>query len=715
LPFYVVAVALLVSGPGLAQTLPPAATSQPAATDWRAGLERKLAQVIPQIDFDDTEMSSFFTFLREVNNINVVVDPDCELADKKVACHYKDTPFKTMFSEALRDKGLWYRLQDGALYVFKKSRPLASLPPMAGDAPAWEKKLRTEIGKRIPKLDFDDTELSSVVYFLRETSGVNFRPTGSELDAAGINKTTKINLHTADLTFEQNLNLICQMHRLQYRLTEKGPVIEKYKPAKTSIKVGRDTTRITGPLREDGTVDYLAAINEQYSKGVTKDNNAAVPFLQALDPSTLDKRCRNVIFSQLGLRVELLPGPFLKTSYDGDFKEYEDVIAGPWSAKDHPKLAKWIRDNETPLKVFLSGLDRPRYFAPLWIENDGEMMANCKFLQLTSYLAIGRMLNIRANLALSEGRFQDARAEILHAYRLGHLLEQDSTLIGRMVAISCGTLADLEVQRIAPTLDANAAKTLQADIRQLPPVAPITPLIDAAERYYALDIFQSLATNPQEVRDWADQTNFVMAPLKASMTSTPALDDLFDFQFTDWTQMADLAPAVDWNQILIEVNNRRDHVVEFLRSSDPESRRKRMAKLKQDKKADLKPVPKSSAKAEEKTTWVLDWVRKEESGTERTLLRCNPMVDKYLARRDLSIVALALTMYKADKGKYPSKLSELAPDYLQVLPPDIFSGKDMIYRPEGKGYILYSVGENGIDDGGRLKRGCDDIATKSDK
>src|SRR6188474_1129382 len=46
--------------------------------------------------------------------------------------------------------------------------------------------------------------------------------------------------------------------------------------------LAKETTYFSGPLRRDGTVDYVAAMNEQLGRGVTKENSAAVPFLEAV-------------------------------------------------------------------------------------------------------------------------------------------------------------------------------------------------------------------------------------------------------------------------------------------------------------------------------------------------------------------------------------------------------------------------------------------------
>jgi hypothetical protein len=74
-------------------------------------------------------------------------------------------------------------------------------------------------------------------------------------------------------------------------------------------------------------------------------------------------------------------------------------------------------------------------------------------------------------------------------------------------------------------------------------------------------------------------------------------------------------------------------------------------------------------------------------------------------------VAVALERYERDHGRYPDKLDALAPKYLAEVPGDLFSGKALVYRPMPKGYLLYSVGVNGRDEGGR---GYDDPQNEED-
>jgi len=69
---------------------------------------------------------------------------------------------------------------------------------------------------------------------------------------------------------------------------------------------------------------------------------------------------------------------------------------------------------------------------------------------------------------------------------------------------------------------------------------------------------------------------------------------------------------------------------------------------------------------------------------------------------ELLLVTLALHTYRLERGHYPASLKELAPVYLQRLPDDPCATEGTFhYRLQGDNYILYSVGPDGKDDGGR--------------
>jgi len=75
-----------------------------------------------------------------------------------------------------------------------------------------------------------------------------------------------------------------------------------------------------------------------------------------------------------------------------------------------------------------------------------------------------------------------------------------------------------------------------------------------------------------------------------------------------------------------------------------------------------------------------------------------------LASRHLAGTALAIRLYQVDHGHRPSTLVELVPEYLPEVPLDPFAGDGSAirYLPRVRPALLYSVGPNGVDDGGKF-------------
>ena len=76
-------------------------------------------------------------------------------------------------------------------------------------------------------------------------------------------------------------------------------------------------------------------------------------------------------------------------------------------------------------------------------------------------------------------------------------------------------------------------------------------------------------------------------------------------------------------------------------------------------------------------------------------------------QRRLAVMVIALARYQAAQGRYPERLEELLPKYLEKVSVDFMDGKPLRYRRRADGdYLLYSVGLDGRDDGGMR----DDVA-----
>ncbi len=72
--------------------------------------------------------------------------------------------------------------------------------------------------------------------------------------------------------------------------------------------------------------------------------------------------------------------------------------------------------------------------------------------------------------------------------------------------------------------------------------------------------------------------------------------------------------------------------------------------------------------------------------------------------RSQVITAIALKRYQLRHGQNPDKLELLMPEFCSTIPTDWMDGKHIKYRRNEDGsYTLYSVGQDGKDEGGDLR------------
>jgi ABC-type transport system involved in multi-copper enzyme maturation permease subunit len=69
-----------------------------------------------------------------------------------------------------------------------------------------------------------------------------------------------------------------------------------------------------------------------------------------------------------------------------------------------------------------------------------------------------------------------------------------------------------------------------------------------------------------------------------------------------------------------------------------------------------------------------------------------------------AIVALAVERFRRENGRWPISLAEVVPGKLGSIPTDPYDGKPIRFRRNKDGVVIYSVGPDGVDDGGILTR-----------
>ena len=72
-----------------------------------------------------------------------------------------------------------------------------------------------------------------------------------------------------------------------------------------------------------------------------------------------------------------------------------------------------------------------------------------------------------------------------------------------------------------------------------------------------------------------------------------------------------------------------------------------------------------------------------------------------LAQVRTAQAALAVEHFRLVHGQLPENLNELVPQFLSAVPADPFGGQPLRYHRLGKGYVIYSIGSDGEDNGGR--------------
>ncbi len=163
-----------------------------------------------------------------------------------------------------------------------------------------------------------------------------------------------------------------------------------------AVTLGKDTTRITRPLKPNGLPDYAAAIEEQCSRGVTPENNAAVLVAQAIGPEMFNQSVRAAGFQKLG--IELPKGPFPNVSFKDSKEENACMKVGHLKPSEHKAISAWVEANRKTLDLIVAAGCRSRWYVPIPTISPGEPMKKAMLPNLLPMMGLSRMLSIRASL-----------------------------------------------------------------------------------------------------------------------------------------------------------------------------------------------------------------------------------------------------------------------------------------------------------------------------
>jgi len=268
---------------------------------------------------------------------------------------------------------------------------------------------------------------------------------------------------------------------------------------------------------------------------------------------------------------------------------------------------------------------------------------------------LARLLKARAFLRTHEGDVAGALRDVERMLRLRHALDDEPLLISRLVRLAIVTMAIDALSKIGegrPLPEEEAARL----VKRLAAVGPWATMHAAlvSERAFGMDAVNTVLRG--ELTPTGSRGTF----------ATRAVASVGGF-WMRWNQVAYIelmtemidASALPPMQALDAARDIED----------------RMTKLSDVRGLFAKMMMPALANAMKRTAMVQ-------------------------ARAHAAAVGIACRLYERRHGRRPSDLSRLAPEFLDTLPVDAFTNKPLKVAPTANGFVVYSLGPNGVDDGG---------------
>ncbi|MDR2763331.1 MAG: hypothetical protein LBB88_12065 [Planctomycetaceae bacterium] len=276
--------------------------------------------------------------------------------------------------------------------------------------------------------------------------------------------------------------------------------------------ISSETTRITGPLKKDGRIDFWRHIEENYYsdlKIATDENGFRIftrTFGNVYESANASREHIEQKYQKLGLDVNIpptmkfpeLPQKVIADYYAGlgkgdsaEIYELEKKLSRTWTLEDAPMLAEWIKTADEPLDALAEMIRKPAFICPA-IMTKKSTLFSIQFLEVHSCSQIARVYRTRANYRIAKGDIDGAINDIITIYQLGRQLEKDANFVVYQ-------LVGIAIEGIAAAIPINAnpnhpatkeqLKRLLDAIDQLPPRADWNKVMEI-ERAVILDTTQ---------------------------------------------------------------------------------------------------------------------------------------------------------------------------------------------------------------------------------
>jgi hypothetical protein len=481
------------------------------------------------------------------------------------------------------------------------------------------------------------------------------------------------------------------------QIEQATPSLEK-ESRQNSIRVAAETTIITHPLTDDGYVDYVAATDIRLGKDVPIEENAAIAFVRILDPADEWKYHRAVgteqktpmpSFLRWDDYIERIAPQTPVAVVDQLYKARAIRMSDPWRGEDDTVISNWLTANKDALDELAEATDKSRFCLP--ISSPADSLADILLPVVYASREVSDALTLRAMWHLGHARTGDAWGDLHACHRLARLIGQGPSLDERLAGFAMETSA-LSAKIVfvqSAVLSPEEITRFQLQDSTLPQNQPIAENIENGERFSSLDCTQLLA-----------------------MSGMDLLQEIYgdDPDVPVWTSQL-VRSGVDWNAALIVVNRWYDRCTKIARITSPAKRREAWRDLQglESQVAGLEIAELLAGSAKAKGRVVGKVVLGLRTSEIQFATRAEDRIQDY---RQLARIAFALEAYRVRNGRYPSKLSSLAPITLHTIPLDRFKEAPYEFKAQIDKYVLYGVGNNFKDDGG--SRVLDNVVSSND-
>lgn len=337
-------------------------------------------------------------------------------------------------------------------------------------------------------------------------------------------------------------------------------------------------------------------------------------------------------------------------------------LADPYTEETKNLITQYLAENQKALELLHKGarIEHCRY--PMDLSRGMALLAP----HLADIRNGVRLLQLEAFLNAENNQTDLAIKSIESMLGLAHSLSKEPSLISQLVNGACRNLAVMSVGRLL-----NRAEFTDLQLRQLDKIfsdAQSTSMLSPAligERCFGLTIFKMPVSELRAFVDAGSPARSVINPVIIAIYRLTGLKDMDTIIYLDL--MSEHIKACEL----------------------PVHKRQKAFKNLEAKLSSLSEI--------------------------HILPRCvMPALSKcaiYDIQNVAEILALrtgiAIQRYRLHSGFCPENLSDLVPDYLEDIPKDPFHNNSLRYKKLDSGFVVYSIGVNGIDDGAKGKDSAD--------